>query len=90
MYPTKEPIYKHYGLTGKTIRVRIRDGHYSHAPLGEIKDMTIPVKITAEYKKFLCGIVMPHYNPAGMGMSNPWPITLDKYAISVKDIKIIS
>ena len=76
-------IYKTYGLTGKTVRITVRDDMFTVVP---IKDMTIPVKIVAEYKKFLCGIVLPHQNPAGIYKSNPYPITIDKYKLFSKAI----
>lgn len=76
-------IYKTYDITGKTVRITVRDDTFTVVP---IRDMTIPVKIVAEYKKFLCGIVQPHQNPAGIYKSTPYPLTIDKYKLFSKAI----
>lgn len=76
-------IYKTYGLTGKTVTVTVRDDTFTVVP---IQRLPIPVRIVAEYPKFLCGIVLPHQNPAGIYKSYPYPITIDKYKLFSKAI----
>lgn len=76
---------KHYGLTGQTVRVRQKSWQGSPYPWGK---MEVPVKITAEYPRFLCGTVMPHRNPFGLGESIPYPITINKHDVFIGEMII--
>ena len=71
---------KHYGLVGKTVKVKdrlIKGGAYPW------EGCEVPVLITAEYPSFLLGTVLPHRNPRGFGTSRPYPITIDKHEIYI-------
>ena len=74
---------KHYGLTGETVMVRIKKGDAGRYPW---QGMTVPVLITGEYANFLIGEVRPHYAPNGFGLSRPYPITIDKRAITIGEM----
>ena len=76
-------IYRTYDITGKVVKLTVRDDTFSVIP---IQNLPIPVRIVAEYPKFLCGIVLPHQNPAGIYKSYPYPITIDKYKLFSKAI----
>ena len=76
---------RHYGLTGKTVRVKARN---EKTDRNSWYGMEAQVKITAEYPAFLCGLVMPHRNPYGMGVSRPYPITITKHDIYIGEMII--
>lgn len=76
-------IYRTYDITGKVVKLTVRDDTFSVIP---IQNLPIPVKIVAEYPKFLCGIVLPHQNPGGIFKSKPYPITIHKHKLYSKTI----
>ncbi|MCC8066426.1 MAG: hypothetical protein LIO94_04915 [Clostridiales bacterium] len=79
-------MYKHYGLTGQTVKVRRKKlGETDAEPwaYGE-QDM----KIEGEYEHFLTATVLPHKNPSGTGISKPYPVTIHKFDIQCGDILI--
>ena len=78
-------MYKNYGLTGQTIKVRHKSGHTDAYPWNGI---AVPVLITAEYPNFLVGTVLPHHAPMGMGISQPYTVTLDKHDLKVGNLII--
>ena len=71
-------MYEHYGLTGKTVKAKHKHGDTDSYPWDGI---SVPVLITAEYPMFLVGTVLPHHTPRGLGLSNPYTVTLNKHDI---------
>ena len=71
-------VERHYGLTGEKVRARLKKGHSAAFPW---EGMTVPVLVTAEYPKFLCGTVLAHRNPKGTGISHEYPITITQHDI---------
>lgn len=72
-----------YGLTGKTVKVRHKNGDTDAYPWHGI---AVPILITAEYPRFLVGTVLPHHAPFGsgsFGISHPYTVTLDKHDIHI-------
>lgn len=78
-------MYKHYGLTGETVKVKLKKGDSDRYPW---QGMTVPVLITGEYENFLTGQVLPHYAPGGFGLSHPYPITICKHDIQIGEMII--
>ena len=78
-------MYKHYGLTGQTVKVKLKNGDSDRYPW---QGMTVPVLITGEYENFLVGEVLPHYAPHGFGLSHPYPITICKHDIQIGEMII--
>ena len=74
---------KHYGLTGKTVKARYRQENSDCYPW---HGMAVPVHITGEYDEFLVGTVLPHQAPNGLGLSRPYPITIDKHDIQTGEM----
>lgn len=83
----RSEIYKHYGITGEVVKIKVKDATFERVP---VQGLTIPVRIEAEYPKFLIGTVLPHYNPSGLGKSHEWPITIDKWKLFAKVIQMSS
>ncbi len=77
--------FKHYGLTGKTVKVKLKKGHSEAYPW---QGKAVPVLITGEYDNFLSGTVLPHYAPHGFGLSKPYPITIHKHDILIGEMII--
>lgn len=81
---------KHYGLAGQEIRLRRRKGTATEEerlvmidgldpyPWGRLE---VPVKITAEYPRFLVGTVLIHKGIRGWPTTGEYPITIDKFDI---------
>lgn len=69
---------RHYGLTGQTVKVKLKKGNSDAYPW---EGMEVPVRITAEYPTYLCGTVLPHRNPKGLGSSREYPVTISKHDI---------
>lgn len=78
-------MYKHYGLTGKTVKVKFKKEDSDAYPW---QGMTVPVLITGEYENFLVGKVLPHYAPHGFGLSQSYPITICKHDIQIGEMII--
>ena len=76
-------MYKNYGLTGQTVKVKLKKGDSDAYPW---QGQTVPVLITGEYETFLVGEVLPHYAPHGFGLSHPYPITIDKHDIQIGEM----
>lgn len=76
---------KHYGLVGQIVEARWRNGTHPAYPW---KGMKVPVEITAEYPKFLCGTVLPHRSRIGLGISRPYPITICKHDVYLGHMEI--
>ena len=74
---------KHYGLAGQTVRVKEKSTVGSPYPWGGFE---VPVLITAEYPAYLMGTVMPHRNPMGLGISHPYPVTINKFDIHIGNL----
>lgn len=83
---TNDIIFKRYNLTGKTVKIRWND-----SPDASVwSDVWLPVKIIAEYPKFLIGEVQPHVNPNNsFGISKPYRIGLNKTAIAFGEINLV-
>ena len=75
---TKEEFTKRYGLVGKTIKARLKSGNNDRYNWNGTE---VPIKILGEYPTFLAGMVLPHKNPKGWGMSTPYRITIHKHDI---------
>ena len=75
--------FKHYGLTGQTIKVRAREDSQNYSLWG---DKQVPVKITGEYPNFLCGTVLPHMDSRSGKESLPYPITIHKHDIILLEV----
>ena len=73
-------MYKHYGLTGETVTIKLKQRDSDRYPF---QGMTVSVLITGEYENFLVGEVLPHYAPHGFGLSHPYPITICKHDIQI-------
>ena len=78
-------MYKHYGLTGETVKVKFKRGDSDAYPW---QGITVPVLITGEFENFLVGEVLPHYAPNGFGLSVPYPITINKQDIMIGEMII--
>ena len=78
-------MYKNYGLTGETVKVKHKRGDTDAYPWNGI---AVPVLIQSEYPGYLVGLVLPHYAPCGFGLSKPYRVTLHKFDIE-KGIIII-
>jgi hypothetical protein len=76
-------MYRNYGLTGKTVKVKFTGRDADAYPW---QGQTIPVRITGEYENFLVGEVLPHISPNGFGLSEPYPITIDKHDVQVGEM----
>ena len=72
-------MFKTYGLTGQTVKIKLVDKSLKEAY--PWNDTEVPVKITAEYPKFLVGTVLPHMNHKGFGNSRPYTVTIPKFDI---------
>ena len=75
---TIEQLTKTYGLTGTTVKVKLKAGNSDAYPW---QGLEVPVKIIGEYPYFLLGLVLPHRAPNGWGESTPYRITLHKHDI---------
>lgn len=54
-----------------------------------IRNVWLPIKILAEYEYFFLAEVLPHINPKqSWGISKPYRVTLDKFALSIREVKI--
>ena len=82
---TKAEFTKEYGLTGQTVKVKLKAGTSDRYPWN---GMEVPVKIVSEYPCFLLGLVLPHRNPKGWGMSAPYQITIHKHDIFIGEMII--
>ena len=69
---------KHYGLAGKTVKVKQKTPVGSPLPWDGLE---VTVKITDEYPSYLIGEVMPHRHPGGFGISQPYRVTIKKHDI---------
>ena len=78
-------MYKHYGLTGETVKVKFKRRDSDAYPW---QCRTVPVLITGEFENFLVGEVLPHYAPNGFGLSVPYPITINKQDIMIGEMII--
>ena len=74
---------KTYGLTGQTVKARVKAGH---TPAYPWFNKTVPVKITAEYPTFLLGVVLTHFAPNPFGPSQEYTVTLDKHDIATGEM----
>ncbi len=77
-------MFKHYGLTGETVKVRRKR-------LGETKEEPWAyaeqnMKIEAEYPCFLVATVLPHKNPQGFALSKPYTVSIHKHDIQCGDV----
>ena len=48
----------------------------------------IPIEIIKEYKYFYTVRVPPHQRREGLGMSRPYPLTLDKFDLRTGAVKL--
>lgn len=76
---------RHYDLKGKTVVVKLKAGNADGFPWA---GMDAVVKITAEYPTYLLGIVLPHKNPKGVNTSSPYPVTIPKHRIYLKELTV--
>lgn len=54
-----------------------------------IKNTWLPIKVLAEYEYFFLAEVLPHINPKqSWGISKPYRVTIDKFALSIHEVKI--
>ncbi|MBQ6408609.1 MAG: hypothetical protein IJJ64_11300 [Butyrivibrio sp.] len=77
--------FKHYGLTGQTVKVKLKKGNSEAYPW---QGQAVPVLITGEYENFLSGTVLPHQAPKGFRPSKPYPITIHKHDILIGEMII--
>ena len=80
-------MFTTYGLTGQTVKIKLVDKSLKEAY--PWNDTEVPVKITAEYPKFLVGTVLPHMNHKGVGNSRPYTVTIPKFDIQRGAFKLI-
>lgn len=82
---TFRPVeYKWYGYTGKEMLLKWND-----SPDTIWDDCWIPVKIIAEYPRYLVAEVLPHINPnRSMGKSKPYRIGVNKMNLLFKGIEL--
>lgn len=78
-------MYKQYGLTGKTVKVKLKKGN---SDTYSWQDTAVPVLIEREYDRFLVGLVLPHYAPKSLGLSRPYRITINKHDIQTGEMII--
>jgi hypothetical protein len=78
-------MFKFYGLTGETVKAKLRQGDSDSYPWQGIE---VPVLITGEYENYLVGTVLPHHAPHGFGLSHPYPITISKHDIETGEMII--
>ncbi len=71
-------MFKHYGLAGKQIKVRHKNGHVPAYPWNGI---AVPVLVIEEHPGYLAGLVLKHQAPGGFGPSIPYRINLNKFDI---------
>ena len=76
---------KHYGLTGQTVKVKLKNGDSPSFPW---QGMTVPVVVVAEYETFLTCEVLPHLAPHGFGLSKPYIVTICKHDIHTGELII--
>lgn len=81
-------MYKNYGLTGKTVKVRKQK-------LGSLDDKNEPwsyaeqkMRVEQETPYFLTCTVLPHKHPLGFGPSQPYRITVHKHDIESGEVLI--
>ncbi len=79
-------MFKHYGLTGQTVKVRksrLLATNEEPWAYGE-QDM----KIEEEYTNFLLATVLPHMNSEGYGLSTPYKICIHKNSIATGEVRL--
>ena len=76
-------MFKHYGLTGQTVKVEIKSGKSPAHPWGYAEQ---DMKIIMETPYFLTALVLPHRNPEGFGLSHLYVTTLHKHDIQIGEI----
>lgn len=76
-------MYRHYGLTGKTVKVKQKPSN-NPAIFWEYGEQQMQVVLETPY--FLSAIVLPHMNPQGFGLSHPYVVTLHKHDIKSGNI----
>ncbi|MCC8073676.1 MAG: hypothetical protein LIO62_06075 [Clostridiales bacterium] len=77
-------MFKHYGLTGKTVKLR-------RVPIGDTPENPWAyaeqnVKVKAEYPNFLLVVILPHKNIQGYGLSFPYKTCIHKNDIQIGDV----
>lgn len=81
---------RHYGLTGRTVRVRKRRnaseamearGKASGIDPYPWEGITVPVRVLAEYPTYLLCEVLCHIGPRGFPITDTYRITIDKHDI---------
>lgn len=78
-------MYKNYGLTGETVKMKFKGKDSDAYPW---QGQTVSVLITGEFENFLVGEVLPHYAPNGFDLSQPYPITICKHDIQNNEMII--
>ena len=73
------------GLVGVEIHVKEYGPNRNYPWDEEI----IPVKITAEYPNYICGVVLPHVHTGGYGISREYPVTISKIDLVKGIVKIM-
>ena len=74
-------------MLGAIIHIRLEDETLASAYPWE--DVTVLVKITGIYPKFIVGTVLTHKNSKGFRKSSPYNIIINNYDLTAKRITII-
>ena len=78
-------LYRHYNITGEEMKVKFNSSFDNVL----YKDIWLPVKIIAEYPKFLLVEVLSHFNPnGGYDFSIPYRRCINKMAIEFGEVEI--
>lgn len=78
-------MFKHYSLAGQTIKVKTKRGESTERPWGYAEQKMC---VDMETPYFLLLTVLPHMNPHGFGLSQPYQTTIHKHDIEVGEFII--
>ncbi len=78
-------MYRQYGLTGETVKLKRKAGESDAYPWGYAEQT---VKILAEYPLYLIAVILPHRHPRGFGISHPYRVCISKHDLKTGEMLI--